>query len=220
MTARFSIDDYTMAFRALLPRGRAWSRSPDSTIGQLTDALAAMPEQVDADAQQLLIDAFPTTTTALISEWDSSLGIPDPCSGPPATLVDNRAQIVARLASTGGQSVPYLLQVINAFGFVASITEYSAAAPGVWAPNGVIKKTADWHHTFSVDLTPASVSLLTVTSDVTQPLGALNLQALDCILQRIKPAHTQYFYRFISPVARRRMTVVDAVLSSLIITTG
>jgi uncharacterized protein YmfQ (DUF2313 family) len=125
--------------------------------------------------------------------------------GPPANLAANQQQIVARLISTGGQSIPYYEQIASALGFVISITEFSPTEPGGDAPEGMIVEESDWAHTWRVN----------VLNSGTAPANSL----LACLLERYKPAHTQfYIVDGTSPTTSTRLfEVVDDVTEALLI---
>jgi len=123
--------DYLGAIQALLPRGRAWSRDPATTLTAVLDGWARAYARVDARQTNLLIDAFPTAAVELLPEWEATLGLPDPCLGPLPTLQQRQAQVRARLVAMGGQSIPYLTTVAASLGFPVSITEFAPFRAGI-----------------------------------------------------------------------------------------
>ena len=74
-------------------------------------------------ATNLLLDILPFNTIELLPEWEASLGLPDPCSGPAATIEMRRDQVVARFIAAGGQSIPYIIAYAAALGFTITISE-------------------------------------------------------------------------------------------------
>jgi uncharacterized protein YmfQ (DUF2313 family) len=173
----FSAAQYSQAARNLLPPGRAWNRQDGSNQAFLCDALGDVYEEQDADSVQLLADFFPPTATQGIPEWNSTLGLPDPCSGAPASQGANQNQIVAKLIATGGQSIPYYEALAEALGYEISISEFSPTVQGDDAPAGLITKAQDWAYTWRVNVISGPASLL----------------ALYCLLTRYRPAHTQFY---------------------------
>lgn len=131
MTARFSLADYASALRALMPRGRVWSDDPESIQGKVLTSLAGAMERSDAAAADLLADVFPATTTDLLTEWESSLGLPDPCVGEGATLEQRRAQVVARLVAGGGLSAARYIAFAAELGFTITIQTFAPFRVGV-----------------------------------------------------------------------------------------
>lgn len=175
----YSWDQYSQAARQLLPPGRAWNAEDGSDQALYCDALGMIFAQQDADSVQMLANFFPATATEGIAEWNSSLGLPDSCMGPPANQAANQQQIVSRFISTGGQSIAYYQQIATALGFEISITEFSPTEPGGDAPPGMIVESSDWAHTWRVNILNVGVA----------PASSL----LQCLLERYKPAHTQFY---------------------------
>lgn len=130
MSSLFSAEDYAHAGQALLPRGRVWSNDPNSVQASVLLGLAGVLERIDSDAQQLLIDALPSSTVNLLPEWEASLGLPDPCAAPDATLAQRRAQIVARFGGVGGQSRNFFIGFAAAMGFEVEIEAYASFRAG------------------------------------------------------------------------------------------
>lgn len=60
---------------ALLPRGVAWPKSPDSRLGKLLDALTREFDRVEARAADLLRESNPATTSELLAEWDAIVAL-------------------------------------------------------------------------------------------------------------------------------------------------
>lgn len=176
----FSADEYSQVARALLPPGRAWNREEGSTQASLYDALGTIYEKQDGDSIQMLEAFFPLTATDGLAEWDSTLGIPDSCSGAPANDLINQQQIVTKLIASGGQSVPYYTALALALGFTITVSEFSAESPGDDAPAGMINTINDWAHTWRVN----------IMNPDTAPADRTPLQ---CLLDRVKPAHTQFY---------------------------
>lgn len=123
--------DYLAAIQALLPRGRAWPRDPAALMTALLDGFAKSYATTDARQTNLLTDAFPVTTVELLPEWESTLGLPDPCLGEAPTLQQRQGQVVARFKAQGGQSVAYLNSVAEALGFRVAITEFANFRSGI-----------------------------------------------------------------------------------------
>ena len=53
----FSADDFTNALQALFPRGRVWPREPDATQKAVAAGLAPSCRNLNARANDLLVDA-------------------------------------------------------------------------------------------------------------------------------------------------------------------
>ena len=120
---RYLTADFVQAAMNLLPRGRAWAKYQGSNLYLLLSALMPTYERNSLAATNLLLDILPFNTIGLLPEWEASLGLPDPCSGPAATIEMRRDQVVARFIATGGQSIPYIIAYAAALGFTITISE-------------------------------------------------------------------------------------------------
>lgn len=198
--SKFTLDQYTSALKSLLPRGRVWSRENIGDQHGLIEGLAKSFQQMDKDAVQLLIDAFPSTTTDLVDEWNNTVGIPDPCFGAPANIEQNRQYIVAKLIADGGQTVDYYISIAASLGLIIKIREFSRMAPGTGAPVGLINNLDDWAHTWQVRLDIDSPSLVEFAGDLEAIKQSQVYKALSCLLTRYKPAHTQFYISTVDPL--------------------
>ena len=121
---------FRSAILSLLPTGPIWPRDEGSILYQLSNAWAASFSRNSERAANLLIDAFPTSTTELLTEWESTLGLPDPCAGETPTLSARQAQVAARLGDSGGCSVSYFQSFAKSLGFDITITQFVPARYG------------------------------------------------------------------------------------------
>lgn len=172
MTARFSADDYASAARALAPRGPAWANDPASVQGKTLAALALTLWRSDAAAVQLLADAYPGSTTALIDEWEASVGLTAPAG---ATIEQRRSRVLSRLIGTGGQSRSRFITFAAALGFTITIENFAPLRVGQFSAGAAVYGLA-WASAWRVRIT-ASQGLMTPTQ-------------LKAELDAIRPAET------------------------------
>lgn len=186
----YSADDYAAAMLALLPRGRAWPKRADSVLARTIGALAPAYARNHARANALLVDAFPATCSGLLPEWEASLGLPDMCSGPAATTDARRAEVVAKLAQRGGQSVAYFTAVAARLGYSVRVEMFAPARAGVMRAGDAALGPA-WAHTWRVVAPAQSVRRFRAGAGTAgEPLAVWGNAPLECTLARIKPAHT------------------------------
>jgi uncharacterized protein YmfQ (DUF2313 family) len=185
-----TVAEYSVALLALLPRGRIWPRDPDATLAAVARGLAPSAQRLDARAVDLLADAFPGTAYELLPEWEASLGLPDPCSGLAPTLQQRRAQVVSRLAASGGQSVPYFVSVAAALGYEITVEEFAPARAGTLRAGGAVYGEA-WAHAWRVHAPGVTVTYFSAGGSAAgEPLAAWGNASLECVLTRLRPAHT------------------------------
>lgn len=178
MSARFSVADYAQALRSLMPRGRVWQEDPGSVQGRVLTALAQALERSDAAAVALIADAFPASTLDLLPEWEASMGLPDPCAGPSATIEQRRAQVVARFVAGGGMSAPRYIAFAADLGFTITIQTYAPFRVSLdHVGQGLASR--DWSFAWGV----------TIESNT----SGLAPEVLLCELEAIRPAETVVF---------------------------
>jgi uncharacterized protein YmfQ (DUF2313 family) len=138
----------------------------------------------------LLVDAFPATAVELLPEWESTLGLPDPCAGESPTLQGRQQQVVARLTNSGGQSVPYFIAYAQTLGYTVTVTEFAPFRAGqsrAGQPTG----TQDWFFTWQINAPLNTITYFRAgQAGADQPLASWGNAVLQCELMAIKPAHT------------------------------
>ena len=192
----YSQDDYLRALQGLLPRGEVWPRDPDATLTQILRAIAASPARLDARASALLVDAFPATSAELLPEWEASLGLPDPCTGPLSTVQQRRAAVVARLTSRGGASIAYFVGVAAALGYTITVEEFAPAIADGLVADGPVNGE-DWAYAWLVRAPQTTVTEFAADeSFADEPLSTWGNLSLECVLNRIRPAHTILIFAY------------------------
>lgn len=189
--ALFPAEAYREALLKLLPRGRVWPKDPGSLQFAVMAALAPTFERLDARAQTLLLDEFPTRCVELLPEWEATLGLPDPCEGEDQTLQQRRAQVIIKLFDGGGQTKGYYLTVLARLGYEgATITEFAPFRAEVSAVETPLY-SEDWWYVWQVNLPELRTFYFQAdVSAVGEPLEAYSESAVFCVFDAIKPAHT------------------------------
>lgn len=192
---QYTAADFAAALQALLPRGQVWQRDPDTAQAATIKALAQVYEQQTQRANQLLDDAFPLTTYELLPEWETTLGLPDPCafdpvSGASPTVAVRRAQVAARVKAQGGQSAAYFIALALALGYPITITHFMPARTGILRAGSRLNGEG-WAHAWQINA-PAFNVVNAAAGAVTagEPLASWNGTVLICEMNALKPAHT------------------------------
>lgn len=195
-----SLPDYTAAdfaasFAGHKPVGAVWPREADTDDAR-TDA-ALMPTYVRSwrSIVALIADAFPATTARLLPEWEASLGLPDPCAGPDATLALRRAHVVARLTQSLGPTLTDLTAFAAALGTPITITEFRPARFPVRF-GGTFGGPA-WAHAWMVSAPGLAINRWKFgVQKFGDPFTRWTDLLLICELRRIKPAHTALLFDY------------------------
>lgn len=153
-------------------------------------------DQSQIDADVLLAELDPRTTSLLLPDWERNYGLPDPCAGQAQTVAERRARLVQKVTERGGLSIPYFINVAERLGFPGvTITEfrpakctskctaavYSAAWIGVWQVNVPQTET---------------IRVLNVRGRCNEPLRSWGNQILECVIRRLKPSDTHVLFAY------------------------
>lgn len=189
-------ENYRNKLLTLLPVGVAWARDANSTMADMLHAWADELARVDGRTTDLRNEADPQTTLELILEWESILGIPDPCSGLGETLQQRREAILAALRLLGGQSRQYFIDLAATLGFEgATITEYDPHSVDLSVDAGLFGD--DWQFAWTLSVAMPDVQQISVDSSVDESMGEQSSTTrLECMINRYKPAHTIALFEY------------------------
>ncbi|WP_165184700.1 YmfQ family protein [Caulobacter soli] len=168
-----SAASYLTQLQALLPLGAAWNRSPDSVMTAALGAFAEELARIDQRAADLVEEADPRTATELLTEWERLVGLPDGCTPIAATIEERRLAVYQRLAGLGGQNAAYFVALAERLGYAAEVRECFPAMIGDHIGDRLFGEA--WAWVWILRTSPALGD---------DPLG------LQCVVRRLKPAHT------------------------------
>lgn len=197
--SRYSVNEYTAALQALMPSGLVWPRQLNGVQTSTLRALARSYQRSDEDARDLLDAAFPSTATAMLPEWEATLGLPDLCAiGEIDSIIQRQRAVVSKLFGIGGQSVAYFTHVAGALGYTISITQYRQACAGMSVCGDAINGE-EWPFTWLITAPETTINYaqcgLTYCSD---PLRSWGNKQLECRLTVLNPSHTILKFGYVS----------------------
>lgn len=192
----YQSSDFLSALQALMPRGLVWPRDPTSVMAQVMAGLAPTWARHTERNNNLLVDAFPATAVELLPEWESALGLPDPCAGVAPTVSARQAQVVARFAGSGGQSAAYYIAYAAILGYTITITEFAPARAGQLRAGQPLNGAA-WAFAWRINAPLNTVVKAKVGSArAGDPLASWGNAVLQCELSEIAPAHTILIFAY------------------------
>lgn len=192
----YDAPSYARQLAGHLPNGRAWPKDSDSFLMSVMGWLSPTFARNHARAAYLLTDAFPTTTSELLPEWEATLGLPDPCAGTSPTVVQRRAQVVARFLGNGGQTPAYFIGFAANLGYVIGITQYAPARFGVSA-FGAPYLGKDWANVWTINAPLQTVVIAQYgLAHFGEPYQSSGNAVLECEMDSIKPAHTVLLFHY------------------------
>lgn len=191
---------YLDQLRALLPTGPAWSADRSTTLGKLLLGLSNEFARIDARGVDLVDEADPRTAFELLADWERMLGLPDTCTGAPDNVRERQTAVHEKLTSTGGQSIPYFVDLAARAGFVIEIEEHRPASVGM-ACDGPLYGD-DWAFAWTVHVLPYNgylqgtlpIAVAEVGDPVGIPLRGWGALDLECLIGRARPAHTTVLF--------------------------
>lgn len=217
---------YAEALAALLPTGLAWPRERTSVLRRVVEGLAGIWGYVDGRAADLLErETDPRRTIDLLPEWETAFGLPDPCLTPTTRIDRRRKLLLQRMTLLGGQSREFFISVARDLGYTIDIREYAPFMCGV-SRCGIRYDDTGLYYRWQLGppenrfywrvrvhnpmLTWFRTGAGRTGIDPLLDIGYA--EDLECILDRIKPGHTDiiYDYSLIGPnfeVPTARITI-------------
>ena len=188
--------DYLHQLQALLPPGPAWPKD-ESPLTRLLDGLAQELARVDGRALQLLEEADPRTTAELFADWERVAGLPDACAvafGGEQTLAQRRAALVGKLTTLGGQSAAYYVGLAAVLGYAITVEDFTEHTVEDSVEHPLYG--AAWAFAWQVNAALNTVTEITVEDSVEDPIASWGNALLECVINRLKPAHTTVLFSY------------------------
>lgn len=196
----YQASDFLSALQSLMPRGLAWPKDAAAVMAKSMSGLAPTWARHTLQNNNLLIDAFPSTTFQLLPEWEATLGLPDPCAGESPTIQQRRAQVVARFTNGGGQSITYFVSFAASLGYEVTTQEFAPARAGQ-TRCGTPDYGLDWAFAWAIELPLTTVTYARSGLSVAgEPLASWGNAVLQCEMARISPAHTVLLFQYVVPI--------------------
>jgi uncharacterized protein YmfQ (DUF2313 family) len=183
--------EYREQLKQLLPPGQAFPRDPGTTLHDLLDGMSLELARVDARASILPLEANPSSTSELLSDWERAVGLPDKCAGElEETLQGRRNALIAKLSATGGQSAQYFIDISAALGYTVTIEEFRPFRAGRSAAGDALTN-GDWVFAWRVRVpSVTAIPFKAGLSVAGESLRTWGNSALECKINQLKPAHT------------------------------
>lgn len=184
-------DDYVRLLTNLMPKGPAWSEQDPLLDGE-AEELARLHNRV----MDLLEEYDPRTTVELFGQWETEYSLPDPCLTVSPSFIERRAALVAKVFGLGGQSPAFYVAVAAALGFAITITEFRPFRVDFNAVGDALYGE-DWCFAWQVNGPTTTFSEFAVDlSRVGDALRTWGNALLECVTNRLRPAHTFVLYRY------------------------
>lgn len=189
-------DQYNDQIEALLPQGKAWPREAGTNMRQLTRALAEEFARIDGRSSDLLREALPSTTLEMLADWERAAGLPDTCVAVAQTLQERRNALLAKLTNSGGQSRAFFIALAEYLGFTVTITEFRPFRAGISSAGDAVCDD-EWWFVWRINAPETTVTYFRAgLSAAGEPLRKWGNELLECVMNRVKPAHTHLIFGY------------------------
>lgn len=194
---RLSPTDYLRQLQALLPEGPIWPRLLGPRLTSLLDGMAQELARIHNRALDLLEEADPRTTYELLGSWERVYGLPDDCTVAGAeTVAERQLRVAQKEVSLGGQDRAYYIGIADKLGYPgADITEFDPYTCNSLCDGSVFPLA--WRFVWRLDIQQATrVIEMTCQSGCDEALRVWGDFALECVMDKLKPAHTHVFFSY------------------------
>ncbi|EAO9321197.1 DUF2313 domain-containing protein [Salmonella enterica] len=177
VTQAMPLTPHQRALLQLMPDGLAWNKAPDSTLAALCLGLSQSTARVDWTGQQLLDERFPDRSRLLLADWERFLGLPE-CDMTGASLQERQSYAGNKYQMKPSLNREFYIQLAAGFGFDIDI---QPSPESQWISIINIRTTIGYRH-------------MNVLDNILTPLRIYDASALECILNRYKPAWQTFRY--------------------------
>lgn len=189
---------YLAQMKALLPRGAAWARGVGSTLVALLDAFAQECGRFDARAHALLEEVDPRTASEMLGQWETVLGLPDPCTPAEIGVDARRLACWRKLAFQGGQTPAFFIAMAAAMGFEIEIHEFDPDVDDYDASLAAEVAAGRWRYIWRVHVVnvAAFIRFRAGSRAGSRLIDGSPAGPLECVFRAAKPAHTHVIFTY------------------------
>lgn len=190
------VENYLRLLQNLLPQGWAWPREPETNMENLLTAKAEELNRVGVRVEDQLTEAYPLTTSELLTDWERMTGLPEQCEGLAETVALRREAVVQKLSSIGGQSPGFYIGVAEQLGYEITITEFQPFRAGQSRAGDPVYDE-EWAYAWQVNAPEETISYFAAGQGAAgEPLATWGNETLECVISRLKPAHTIVIFAY------------------------
>lgn len=202
---RHSEQQHAKSLGDFMPGGRMFEakQHPDTNFYKLLLGFAGELFRTEDLLRAFDCNYYIEDTNAFIEEWESALGIPDQCFRGTGTIEQRRRDVLVKLAASGVQTADDFEALAALFGIPVSVV-----------PAGDVGKfPLTFPIFFPLENTPTTVTKFTICVfyqfaeptvfplNYPIPFGQSEINFLECIFNRLKPANTVIHFEGIQDLA-------------------
>lgn len=174
--------------------------SYDANAVNLSAELGAVGHQLDiamATADQLSAEMFPDTVSQTLLDWERVYGLPDPCVTITQTLEQRKAALVSKVSAHGGQSRAYFIGVAEAMSYTGATIDEFAPMTCNDDCNAVLNSEADrFYWQLNLPAATGGLFVMDCDSDCNSALQSWGDEAIECRINKFKPAHSGVIFAY------------------------
>lgn len=194
--------EYLELLKSLLPKGKAWTRTVDSNLYNLLYAFSEELNRIEERAEDLCTEQDIRTSSELLEDHETDLGLPDECSQEDETKQERREIAHTKLTALGRQDKQYFIDLAELLGWTITITEYwpfKCGASECGDDCGPYYNLFYW--VINIDLTSKEwIQFKSGASQCGDPILYIpTVENLECVMTKYKPAHTNLSFNYIGP---------------------
>lgn len=194
--------DYLQQAQAMLPPGPAWTRSPDATLTKVLEVFAAVSAGVASRGERLVFEANPANSMELLPDWERVTGLPDECAkciDSPKTVEERRNDLVIHLRANSEPTPAYFESLGARLGYEIIVNELRPFICGLSRCGDRLNGGhASRYNSVTVFIKGSrSVRFRTGVSRCGEKLLTIRYATeLECVLNKLKPAHVVFIYSY------------------------
>ena len=193
-----TLEDHQYNLAAYLPRGLAFTSAQDITtnFGKFINGLAGEICRTYKALNDLSEDYDILSTSELLPQWESSLGIPDNCFPATGTNAERRLHVLIKFAKMNVQTIAQMQALAVSLGFTDAIVRpYNESLLPYDVPFTPVASLGMPDSRYYIVITAANAVVATPPYDVPFTPTANNSTLLTCVFNIVRPANCQVIYK-------------------------
>lgn len=188
------------------------SYAPGERLGPELAAEGAALDAVLADAPQAIRGINPFQAAEWIEDYERVYGLPDACGLPGRTYQERLSSLAIAVMERRGISRAYFIRLAKVLGYNIKIMEYKPFTAGSRAGDSLTN--GGWIFAWCVVSPAATVRRFAAgRSCAGEALAEWGDEYLECVMRRLKPAHTAVLFAY-RPGLEFPWTTMDAWTST------
>lgn len=155
-------------------------------------------DEAQAFADQLLLEMDPRTCSLTLIDWERVYDLPDRCVTAVQSVDQRRASLISLVSMQGGQSRQFFIDLADAMGYPgATIDEFRPMTCNDNCNSALWSETDRFTWQVNLPYATGGVFVANCNSVCDSPLQSWGDEAVECRINRFKPAHTTAVFAYV-----------------------